>query len=89
MKRKAIKSFYADFVHELKVSDPGKWYSMAKQIGAVDQMSNGEVSVECLSGLDNKVASQKIAEHFHLFPMNTPLLIIPSSLPTCPHYLPL
>ena len=46
-------------MHELKVSDPGKWYSMAKQIGAVDQMSNGEVSVECWSGLDNKVASNK------------------------------
>ena len=63
-KRKAIKTFYSDFVTELKASDPGKWYSMAKRIGAVDQMNNGDVSVECLSGLTYAQAAQQIAEHF-------------------------
>ena len=37
---------------------------MAKRIGAVDQMSNGDISVECLSELNNLQAAQKIAEHF-------------------------
>ena len=39
LKRKAIKTFYADFVSELKSSNPAKWYAMAKRLGAVDQMT--------------------------------------------------
>ena len=53
MKRKSIKSFYSEFVHELKLSDPGKWYAMAKRIGSVDQMNGGETKVESLSSLNN------------------------------------
>ena len=64
MKRKAIKSFFSNFITEMKASDPGKWYAMAKRLGAVDQMTNGEVQVECLAGVENKEAAQMIAKHF-------------------------
>ena len=64
LKRKSIKSFYSDFVSNLKTTDPGKWYEMAKRIGAVDVMSRGEIKVESLSHLSNKESAQKIAEHF-------------------------
>ena len=64
MKRKAVKTFYSEFVSELKVSDPGKWYAMAKKIGAVDQMNEGEIKVESLSALSNLQCAEKIAEHF-------------------------
>jgi hypothetical protein len=64
MKRTAIKTFYTDFVSDLKTTNPAKWYAMAKRIGAVDQMSGGEVNVESLSHLSNFEAAQKIAEHF-------------------------
>ena len=64
LKRNSIKSFYSDFVSELKVTDPGKWYSMAKKIGAIDQMNDGDVEVESLSGLTNIEAARKIAEYF-------------------------
>ena len=64
IKRRTIKTFYSDFVSELKQTDPAKWYSMAKKIGAVDQMNGGEVMVESLSSLNNLQAAQKIAEHF-------------------------
>ena len=64
LKRKAIKEFYADFVFDLKRTDPAKWYKMAKKIGAVDQMSESEIKVESLSNLTNLQAAQKIAEHF-------------------------
>ena len=37
---------------------------MAKRIGAVDQMHNGDVRVESLSNLTNKQSAQIIAEHF-------------------------
>ena len=63
-KRKAIKSFYEIFVTELKTTNPGKWYKMAKRIGAVDRMNGGDVSVESLQHLTNKQCSQKIAEHY-------------------------
>ena len=37
---------------------------MAKRLGAVDQMTGGDVSVESLSGLSNLEAVREIAEHF-------------------------
>ena len=64
MKRKAVKTYYSDFIHELKQSDPGKWYAMAKKVGAVDQMTAGDIHVESLNGLDNLQAVQMIAAHF-------------------------
>ena len=63
-KRKSIKSFYAEFVTELKTTNPGKWYKMAKKLGAVDQMNGGEVKVESLEQLSNSECAQRIAEHF-------------------------
>ena len=37
---------------------------MAKRIGAVDQLSGSDVSVESLQGLDNRQCAQHIAEHY-------------------------
>ena len=45
MKRQAIKGFYSKFVTDLKESEPGKWFKMAKRIGAFDQMNSGEISI--------------------------------------------
>ena len=64
MKRKAIKSFYSKFVTDLKKSDPGKWYKMAKRIGAIDQMNSGEIKVDELNGLTNKESAEIIAQSF-------------------------
>lgn len=50
MKRNAVKTFYSAFVSDLKLTDPGKWYQMAKKIGAIDQMSRsspGNCSTFC------------------------------------------
>ena len=63
-KRKAVKLFYSKFVNELKDTDPGRWYKMAQRIGAVDQMNDGEVSVEQLEGLSNQQSAELIAQHF-------------------------
>ena len=37
---------------------------MAKKIGAIDQMNNGEIRVDELEGLDNQLCAEKIAESF-------------------------
>ena len=63
-KRKSVKNFYSNFVNELKVSNPAKWYSMAKRLGAEDNRKGGELSVDCLKGLDNQQAAEQVAEHF-------------------------
>ena len=64
LKRKAIKTFYSKFVNDLKQSEPGKWYKMAKRIGAVDEMNSGVIKVDELEGLDNKTSANMIAQAF-------------------------
>ena len=59
-----MRSFYDNFLSELKQTQPGKWYGMAKRIGAVDQPPSNEVGVQCLSGVNKQQAAEKIADHF-------------------------
>ena len=84
MKRKRIKTFYADFLTELKVTNPSKWYSMAKKIGAVDEMNSGEVIVDELEGLSNLEGAERIAQHFSSVSNEYP----PIDLAQLPAYLP-
>ena len=84
LKRRNVQTFFSSFVSELKCSEPSKWYSMAKKIGAVDQSTYGKVQVQSLSGLNNSECAQKIANHFaaisnEYLPINTAQL--PSYLP--------
>ena len=76
LKRKSVKNFYSNFVSELKVSNPAKWYSMAKRLGAEKPNCDGELKVECLKGFDNQQSAEKVAEHFsqvskEYLPLNT------------------
>ena len=64
LKRKTIQNFYSNFVCELKVSNPGKWYSMAKRLGAEQNYNDGELKVECLSGLSDQQSAEKVASFF-------------------------
>ena len=87
LKRNTVKTLYSGFVSDLKVTNPGKWYHMAKKIGAVDKMSGGDIHVESLSNFDNAECANKIAEHFasvsnEYSPVNNELL--PCYLPALP-----
>jgi hypothetical protein len=64
MKRRTVQNFYSNFVSDLKVSNPAKWYSMAKRLGADHTNTDGNLVVECLQGLDNRQSAEKIAEFF-------------------------
>ena len=64
MKKKAVRTFYSDFVSDLKLSDPAKWHQMAKKIGAADNMVDGDIAVESLEGLTNARCADIIAAHF-------------------------
>ena len=64
LKKKTVRNFYTNFVDELKVSNPSKWYTMAKRLGAEVNHTDNELKVECLNGLDNQQSAEKIAEFF-------------------------
>ena len=64
LKRKTVKSFYSEFVTEMKETNPSKWYSMAKRLGAEQHTKEAGLSVDCLKGLNNEQAAEQIAEHF-------------------------
>ena len=64
MKRKTLPKFYSKFVTELKMLNPGEWYKVAKQIGAVGQSSRGNIVVESLEGLSSEICAERIAQHF-------------------------
>ena len=71
----------------MKRTDPGKWYAMAKKIGAVKDVNGGDIVVESLSHLTNKECAEKIAQHYSSvsnkrFPININLL--PCYLPALP-----
>ena len=84
LKRKAIKNLYSNFVTELKSTNPGEWYKVAKRLGAVDPIRGSDISVESLEGLTNRECAQNIAEHFSSI-SNEYLPVDCSKLPT---YLP-
>jgi hypothetical protein len=63
-KRKASKEFYSKFVNELKSTQPGRYFQMAKRVGAIDQSMRGELKIECLNGLDPQEQVQRVAESF-------------------------
>ena len=84
LKRRRIKDFYTEFVKELKASDPAKWYTMAKRLGAEAYQNNGELKVECLKGLDDDQASEEIAHHFSKISQEYP----PLDINKLPAYLP-
>jgi len=64
LKRKKIKTNTKNVVNELKVSAPGKWHSVIKKMGGVDQMSAGRLEVESLKGFSDQECAEAVAEAF-------------------------
>ena len=63
-KRKAFKTFYKEFVQNLKVTKPGMYYKMAKRIGGIDQSSQGDIRIECIEGLNAQEQVEEVAKSF-------------------------
>ena len=63
LKKKNCRQFYDKFVTELKETNPSKWYTMAKQIGAVSSQTN-ELHVASLMDMSNQEAAEAIADHY-------------------------
>ena len=64
LKRSRIRNFHNQFVKDFKHSDPYKWHQKIKQLGGLDQMSCGKLSIGELDGLSDKELDEKVAERF-------------------------
>ena len=62
-KRNSVRNFYSNFVSEMKETNPSKWYSLAKRLGA-DESDEFGLKVDCLDGITDAEAAEKIALHF-------------------------
>ena len=62
--KKRIKNFNSEFVSELKTTNPGRWYSMMKRLGGLEQMSRGRISIESLEGLTDLECAEAIGQSF-------------------------
>ena len=64
-KRKASKTFYKEFVQNLKVTKPGMYYKMAKKkVGGIDQSSQGDIHIESIEHLNAQEQVEEVAKSF-------------------------
>ena len=60
----AKQSYYENIVSDLKLSNPGQWYSKLKRMTCYDQTKSEQVMVESISHLSDKDQAEKIADSF-------------------------
>ena len=58
------QSYYRNIVHDLKTSNPGKWYSKVKRMAGKEIRSEKITTVEELRGLEDTQQSEVIADHY-------------------------
>ena len=56
--------YYANIVHDLKVSNPGKWYSKVKRMTGQGTSQDNSTTIAELSGLDGSQEMEVIADHY-------------------------
>ena len=81
-----MRKFYNTFVTELKNTNPSKWYSMAKKIGAVNQSEDDDLKVEVLAGLTDEESAEQIASHFASVSRSISHWILPNFHPSFLHF---
>ena len=57
-------NYYANIVHDLKVSNPGKWYSKVKRMSGQNTITQDSSTIAELSGLDSNEEMEVIADHY-------------------------
>ena len=58
------KIYYKNIVKDLKMSNPGRWYSILKRICSYDQHKSDPVIVESIKHLSSAEQAEKIADKF-------------------------
>ena len=58
------ESYYKNMVQDLKISNPGQWYSKVKRMSSMDQTKEDKVMVQQFVGMSSKEQSEEIADQF-------------------------
>ena len=64
LKRRQVKTYYRDFIKDLKTTNPSKWYSQMKKLGGLDVACRGKLEVESLTGLSDRECAEAVAQSF-------------------------
>ena len=56
--------YYQNIVEDLKISNPGQWYSRLKRMSSHNQAQNEEPIVQSLSSMTDQAQAEEIAEKF-------------------------
>ena len=63
-KRESVKMFYKNFVEELKVSKPSRYFQMLKKLGGEQQKVSGKLEIECLKDKSDQEGAEAVAGEF-------------------------
>ena len=68
------ESYYKNMVEDLRVSNPGQWYSKLKRMSASDPTKDDKVIVQQLIGVNSQDQAEQIANQFaHISNLYQPL----------------
>ena len=58
------ESYYTNMVEDLKISNPGQWYSKLKRMAAIDPAQDDKVCVQQIMDLPSDQQAERIADDF-------------------------
>ena len=61
---RAKKDYYKQIIKDLRMSNPGRWYSILKRICSYDQHKSDPVIVESIKHLSAQEKAEAIADKF-------------------------
>ena len=61
---KQKEKYYDNMVHDLKTSNPGKWYSKVKRMAGIQSDVGKQIILEDLDGYSNEEQADVIAKHY-------------------------
>ena len=84
------ESYYTNMVEDLKISNPGQWYSKLKRMAAIDPAQDDKVCVQQIMDLPSDQQAERIADDFskisNLYqPLKSEDIQIPSMINSKPY----
>ena len=58
------EKYYEKMVSDLKISNPGRWYSKVKRMTGQENTNKGKIIVDELTGLSDEEQAELIADHY-------------------------
>ena len=59
-----VTEHFNNFVNNLKLTNPKKWFQQIKHFGGINRMTAGKLEIESLEGYSDQQCAEKVAEQF-------------------------